>query len=238
MSETKQFKIPLVEPAQAQKHVTVNEAFARLDAIAQMRLESVSVTLPPSLPADGTAYFVPVSAVNDWNGHAGEIAIFSNGGWVFLIPVAGWRAWVGDLGKHAIFDGSAWRAEATIISPGGAGTFHRITEFDHVLGAGSSSTTVGVIANGQQVVGVTGRVTTALTGTGLTSWQLGVAGSTNRYGSFLGLAKNSWVRGLSGAPVTYWADTPLLLTPTGGDFATGTIRLAIHSIELEVPFAV
>ena len=238
MSETTQFKLPLVAPAQAQKHVTVNEAFARLDAIAQMRLESVSVTLPPVLPVDGTAYFVPTAAVNDWNGHTGELAIFSNGGWVFLAPAVGWRAWVVDLGRHAIFDGISWRAEAMVVSQGGAGTFHRITEFDHVLSPGASSTTAAVIKNGQQVIGVTGRVTTALTGAGLTSWELGVSGSINRYGSFLGVAKNSWIRGLSGTPVTYWSDTPLILTPTGGDFAAGTIRLAVHSIDLEVPFAV
>jgi hypothetical protein len=65
-----------------------------------------------------------------------------------------------------------------------------------------------------------------------------VAGSDNRYGSGLGLALNSYLRGLSGAPVTYYADTPLLLTAEGGAFAAGTVRLALHLVELEPPQAV
>ena len=35
MASTAQLALPLVAPAQAQKHVTVNEALARLDAAAQ-----------------------------------------------------------------------------------------------------------------------------------------------------------------------------------------------------------
>ena len=36
MARTAQLDLPLVMPAQAQKHVTVNEALARLDAAAQL----------------------------------------------------------------------------------------------------------------------------------------------------------------------------------------------------------
>ncbi len=48
MSETYQFKLALLEAAQAQKHVTVNEAFARLDALAQLRVQSRSADVPAS----------------------------------------------------------------------------------------------------------------------------------------------------------------------------------------------
>jgi len=47
----------------------------------------------------------------------------------------------------------------------------------------------------------------------------------------------SWLRGLTGQPVTYWADTPLELTALGGSFASGTVRLAIHLVELTMPRA-
>ena len=36
MSETSQLKLPLLQTAQAQKHVTVNEALALLDQLVQM----------------------------------------------------------------------------------------------------------------------------------------------------------------------------------------------------------
>jgi len=218
--------------------VTVNEALARLDALAQVRLGSVSLATPPALAGEGQAYFVPVGAVNDWGGQAGQTAIYANGGWVFVAPAAGWRAYVVDIAKEAIFDGVKWRPEASALASGGAGTFHRVTEFDHIISPGTTSVTGVMIKDGQQVIGVTGRVVSAITGVGITGWELGVASSSNRYGSGLGTGKNSWLRGLSGTPVTYWASTPLVLTALGGDFTGGTVRLAIHSIELEYPRAV
>ncbi len=57
---------------------------------------------------------------------------------------------------------------------------------------------------------------------------MGVASSTNRYGGGLGLAQGSWLVGITGQPVTYYADEPLVLTANGGDFAGGEIRLALH----------
>lgn len=71
MSETAQLGLPLVQPAQAQKHVTVNEAFARLDGLTQLVLSSTTVTVPPSGLADGVSYGVPTGAVNEWAGHGG-----------------------------------------------------------------------------------------------------------------------------------------------------------------------
>jgi hypothetical protein len=108
-------------------------------------------------------------------------------------------------------------------------------EFDHEFEAGGQNLTTIVIPSHAQVVGVTGRVTETIVGSGLIGWQLGVDGSDNRYASSLGLGRNSYVVGLSGQPVTYYADTPLKLTAQGGDFLTGSVRLAIHFLELIPP---
>ena len=40
MSETAKLGLALVQPAQAQKHVTVNDAFQRLDALAQISIDT------------------------------------------------------------------------------------------------------------------------------------------------------------------------------------------------------
>ncbi|HMR59622.1 MAG TPA: DUF2793 domain-containing protein, partial [Amaricoccus sp.] len=98
--------------------------------------------------------------------------------------------------------------------------------------------TAVAIPAGAQVIGVTGRIVAGLSGAGLTGWRIGVEGADNRYGSGLGVAQNSYLLGLSGAPVTYYAATPILLTAEGGAFAGGTIRLALHVVELEPPQAV
>ena len=237
MANTYNFGMPLLDAAQAQKHVTVNEALARADAVAQMRLKARGVTVPP-VAVDGTAYGIGVGASGDWAGHDGEVAVQANGGWVFMVPKRGWRGWDEATGEAVVYDGVNWQSDAVVASAGGAGTHWRMGEIDHVITAGADSTTVNVIPNGAQVIGVTGRVISAISGTGIGSWQLGVAGSVNRYGSGLGLGLNSWAKGLSGQPQTYYADTPLLLTPDAGTFGGGTVRLCVHYVELSVPRAV
>ncbi len=227
MSETSQLGLPLLAPAQAQKHVTVNEALARLDGLTQLVLQSASVATPPPAALDGQVYAVPSGAVNDWNGHAGEIAIWSNGGWVFAIPQAGWRAYVADIAATAMFDGTAWQAGALGVSQNRAASKFEVIEFDHTFGAEAVSTTSVTIPQYAMVFAVTGRVKTAITGT-LTDFDIGVAGAANRYGGGIGLAQGSWLVGITGQPVTYYADTALEITANGGDFAGGELRLALH----------
>lgn len=237
MANTYNFKMPLLDAAQAQKHVTVNEALSRADAVAQLRLKARNVTVPP-VAIDGTAYSVGSGATGDWAGQDGEIAVQANGGWVFLTPKAGWRGWDETTDEALLFDGESWQEDAVVVSPSGAGTNWRIVEIDHVIAAGAISATVNAIPNGAQVIGVTGRVIAAITGSGVSSWKLGVAGADNRYGAGLGLGLNSWAKGLSGQPLTYYADTPLLLSADAGSFSGGTVRLAVHYVELTVPRAV
>jgi len=238
MARTAQLELPLLVPSQAQKHVTVNEALARLDAVAQLRVVSSTLSSPPAVAGEGAGYLVAAGASGDWAGQAGRIAVRSNGGWVFLAPRAGWRAWDEGRGGQLLHDGTAWVADAVVASPNGAGTTWKVVEFDHVVVPGASNTTGVTIPAQAQVVGVTGRVIGALTGAGLTGWRIGVAGSDNRYGSGLGIALNSYLAGLSGSPVTYYAATPLLLTAEGGGFGSGTIRLAVHCVGVEPPRAV
>jgi hypothetical protein len=106
--------------------------------------------------------------------------------------------------------------------------------FDHAVPAGGAHETAVTIPAQSCVVGVTGRVTDAITGDA-TSWRLGVAGSDNRYGAGFGTGLNSFLRGLTGSPLTYYDETPLVLTPEGGDFAGGTVRLMVHLLQLDIP---
>ena len=236
MAETGNLTLPLLAPAQAQKHVTVNEALVRLDGLVPLVLISRSLATPPTVVVEGATYGVPVGAVNDWAGQEGRVAIGCNGGWVFADPAAGWRAQILDEGLPAIHSGADWVAGALSLSPHGAGLRAGLAEIDHVIAAGASSTTAYVIPAHAMVIGVTARVTVALTGT-LSSWQLGNAGAPDRFGSGLGLGLGSWGRGTLGAPLTYYSPETLLLTATGGNFAGGTVRLAVHWLEIGLPSA-
>ena len=61
MTETPTLRLPLIAPGQAQKHVTVNEALARIDALCQLTLRSITGG-EPQTPEEGAAYGVPAGA--------------------------------------------------------------------------------------------------------------------------------------------------------------------------------
>jgi len=104
--------IDYLAPQQAQKHVTVNEGFRRLDALAQLAILSAALAEEPAAPAEGDAYILPAgSSGAAWSAMAaGDLAVFQDGGWARIAPKAGWRAY--DLATHTlrVFDGTAWSA--------------------------------------------------------------------------------------------------------------------------------
>ncbi len=234
MADTPTLGLPLLAPAQAQKHVTVNEALARLDALAQLTLYSRVETTPPGAPAEGAAYAVGAGASDAWAGMEGQLALWINGGWAFVAPRPGWRAWIADEGVPAMFDGGGWVAGSGSLGTSGAGTVLRVIESDHDVAPGARSETPPMIPSHAVVLGITARVLDDL-GSAATGWSLGVPDSEDRYGTGYGTGQGAWARGLTGSPLTYWGDTPLVLTAEGGEFAGGRVRLAVHLAELTLP---
>jgi len=100
--------LPYIAPAQAQKHITHNEALRALDAIVQLSLLSKSTSTPPASPIEGTRFFVAATATGDWAGQEGKIAAFQDGAWAFYLPQSGWQAWIEDENSLQIWDGTAW----------------------------------------------------------------------------------------------------------------------------------
>ena len=236
MADTATLKLPLLAASQAQKHVTVNEALARIDAALQLSVVSRSLATPPAIVEEGTCYLVPLGGVNAWDGEDGKLAFYLNGGWDFLTPLSGWRLYVSDEAVSVSFDGTEWLDNVLSSSPFGAAMRAETVEFDFDLSAGMTALTGFVIPQGSVVLAVTGLVVTAITGT-LSDWSLGVDVSDTRYGSGYGIGTGSWVRGLTSQPQAYYSNTQLKLTANGGDFAAGTIRLSVHLLQFDVPRA-
>lgn len=116
MSNSLNLELPYVEEAQAQKHVTVNEAFRRLDAVVQLAVADRTTTAPPGSPSEGDRYIVAAPATGAWSGHAGEVAAYLDGAWAYFAPQEGWLAYLADEDALAVFDGSSW----TLLTSSGA----------------------------------------------------------------------------------------------------------------------
>lgn len=109
MATTPNLGLPLVAAAQAQKHVTVNEALFGLDTLVQLAVLDKDLTDPPAGPSEGDRYIVagpgPTGA---WSGWAGRIARFQDGAWISVTPRVGWFAFVADEADLYTWDGTAW----------------------------------------------------------------------------------------------------------------------------------
>jgi len=239
MSDSTHLVLPFVEAAQAQKHVTVNEALSRLDALVHLAVESATETAPPGSPAEGARWIVGDGASDAWAGEDGKVAAYIDGAWVFLTPNAGWQAWDAATRTWLLHDGTGWVAgpagTVAALTPNMAATRIDTIEIDHPIVAGASNDTALTIPDRAIVFGVTGRVLTAVTGPA--SWTLGVGADPGRYGNSIGLTAGSTVNGVSGTPTAYYGATSVRVTGTGGDFTGGSLRLALHYLALEIPTA-
>ncbi len=234
MAETANLALPLVQASQAQKHVTVNEAMVRLDAVSQLVLATTGLGAPPADPAEGTCHAVGPGATDGWAGRDGQVAVADNGGWTFLTPAAGWRAWDAEAGRPLVHDGTGWRATGFATGASGAGARFVTEEAVHAIVPGPENTLAVSIPARVTLFAVSARVTSEISGTA-TSWRLGEAGATDRFGAGLGRQAGSYADGLLGQPQAYYAASPIVITGEGGDLAGGEIRVAMHYLAYTLP---
>ncbi|MFZ4530544.1 MAG: DUF2793 domain-containing protein [Alsobacter sp.] len=128
MADTTRLGLPLLAAAQAQKHVTHNEALQLLDSLVHLAVSARGVAAPPAAPADGDRVIVGGAPTGAFAGEAGKVAAFDDGAWRFLQPRAGWIAHVASEGVLLLHDGTAWRALETAL--------HRLADLDG-LGVGT-----------------------------------------------------------------------------------------------------
>jgi hypothetical protein len=108
MSDSPHLGLGYLAPSQAQKHVTVNEAFRRLDALVQLGVLDRDRTAPPASPGEGDRHIVAAGATGAWAGQADRIAAFLDGAWVFVEPKPGWLAYAADEGALLVFLSGGW----------------------------------------------------------------------------------------------------------------------------------
>lgn len=156
--------LPFVLAAQAQKHVTVNEALRSLDGIVQLSVLDRNLTAPPGSPADGARYIVAAGATGAWSGWDGDVAMYVDGAWLRLVMRDGWVVLVVDEDRMFVrIDGALVPLLTSEYGSGGNGAFLRHgdgrLECWHTINLGSK------IANGAGTLADPYR-------TGATTWTL------------------------------------------------------------------
>lgn len=116
--QTPNLALPWLMPAQAQKHVTVNEALGRLDALVQTSVESRSVMAEPTAPLEGQAWLMPQGATGPhWAGlDENAIAYFQDGAWHALTARKGQLVHVRDENALVVFDGTSWADLSALVT--------------------------------------------------------------------------------------------------------------------------
>lgn len=234
MSETGSLKLPLLQPSQAQKHVTVNEALVRLDALAQVVLLSRSETLPPPAVADGDCYALPAGCGGQWAGQDGKLALASNGGWIFVAPRDGWSAWIADEAARASYLQGRWIAGAVAVAANGAASRFVTVEAEHMVTAGGAQNVGLDIPADSVLFACSARVSDTITGSAV-SWTLDVDDGSITFGTGMGLASGAYCTGILGQPTAFYATKAVRLVPVGGSFTGGAIRLAAHYYVIDLP---
>ncbi len=118
MSNTTKLLLPQIQAAQAQKHITHNEALQRLDVMVQAGVIDRDLSAPPGSPGEGASYLIGATPTGVWSGKQNQLAAWQNGTWEFYQPNEGWLVWVEDENRLLVWDGGAW-AE---VSSGGGGS--------------------------------------------------------------------------------------------------------------------
>ena len=239
--------LPYILAAQAQKHVSHNEALRILDGLVQLSVLDRDLTAPPASPADGDRHIVASEATGVWTGWEDSIAYWVDGAWMRLDPRPGWRAWVEDEGALVIWTGTSWDrldsalglialGSSTRLAEGPAGSATDLEVAEELVSdlSGSSVDTTIAIPNRAIVLGVSTRTVTTVTGA--TTYDCGIAGEPSKFGGSLGVATGSTKSGVIG-PQAFYTPTPIRLTANGGSFTGGAVRIAIHTLLPRVPLS-
>ena len=232
MSDTHRLKLPLLAAAQAQKHVTHNEALLRLDVISHPYLKSRTVAVPPAA-SEGDVYLIPAGASGDWSGHDGKLAEYRNGIWEYFDPFDGLNVFVADESVSLLRVAGSWQDIETTIgedrllarAADGAESRHQVIEAELSSLSGAFVETAAIIPDRAIVYCVSTRTTGAVTGA--TSYNCGLSAEPDKFGGSLGAAPGSSNLGVIG-PTAFYTATPVRLTANGGNFTGGTVRMAVH----------
>lgn len=108
-SFTPRLQLPYLAAAQAQKHVTLNEALAGIDGLVQSSVVSASQMTQPDDPLDGQMWLLPEDATGTaWQTMRGRLSRYEAGGWRALPLVEGHIIHIQDEKALLLYGAGDW----------------------------------------------------------------------------------------------------------------------------------
>ena len=232
MSSTGRLQLPYIVTAHAQKEVTHNDGLNRLDAFVTPVVADIA-SAPPGSPTEGDLYIVGASATGDFAGEEDNLAQYLTGGWVFYTPFKWMDAFVEASDSRYAYDGSGWVPFGLIMKD--TGEYLRVghQQEDVTVDSGAFKDTTITIPNRSILLTVNVRVLTAVTGA--TSFDVGIAGETSKFGGSIGIGQDSTNIGIIG-PTAFYSDTAVRLTANGSNFTGGVIRTTMQYLQPRGPW--
>ncbi len=130
-----------------------------------------------------------------------------------------------------IYNGNSWQPFGLIMRDNGErldiGTWQEDLEL-----IGMEVKTNNVLPSRSIVIAVNIRILAPVTGT--PALAIGVPSEYGRYGNRIGTAKDTTNIGMSYHPITYYEDTPIVVT--GGRFSSGIIRISTQYFQPHGPW--
>ena len=227
---TPNLQLPYILSAQAQKHVTHNDALRMLDALVHISVETRTLAAPPPTPEAGARYIVGSGASGDWLNQDNNLAAYQDDAWTFYAPNNGWLAWLQDEEVLTVFRNGLWQSLDEEVS-NGAHTRLR-TQQDMLVLSGTSTPANILIRDRSIVLGVSVVVDQAIAGAA--SFDVGIADEVDKFGGDLGITSGATNIGVIG-PTAFYEDTSIIVTANGGAFSAGSLKLALHEIDCGPP---
>ena len=105
---TTKLALPFLQPGQALKTVTHNEALQRLDAGIYLSCSDMNAEILPETPEDGQVFVISKTASGALADHAGDIGAYHDGLWDWFTPTSGMSVW-DEVGERLrVYDGTKW----------------------------------------------------------------------------------------------------------------------------------
>lgn len=105
-------------------------------------------------------------------------------------------------------------------------------------GTGATISASNLIPEGTVVMGCVARVTTAFSGSGLTTFTIGDGSDADKWGALIALTAGTKTTSddfTAAGPTLYTSNTSVVLTGTGGNFAAGAARISCFGYKVVGP---